>query len=126
MPENPRIYSSTNAPGTPKQGDIRYDQSNSRIEVYTGSAWGQVDFTNLNAQTTVVTGLTSDSYTISAGYASTNSTGPAFYIPTVGGAPTGAVASLGGRAALAFDTVTRALRVRVGGSWYTTASMSLG
>ena len=125
MPENPRIYSSRNAPGTPKQGDIRYDESNNRIEVYTGSAWGQVDFANLNAQTTVVTDLTATSLTTSAGYASTNSTGPAFYIPAVAGTATGAVASLGGRVTLAYNTTGRAFMIRDGGSWFTTVSLAL-
>lgn len=120
MPDNPRIYSSRNAPATPKQGDIQFNESNNRIEVYTGSAWGQVNFA-----TTTVTDLTADTFTISAGFASTNSTGPAFYIPTVTGAATGAVASLGGRAPIVYNTTGRAIMVRQGGSWFTTVSLAL-
>ena len=121
MPNNPRVYRSDNAPGTPEQGDIRYNQANNQIECFDGSAWGGVTFNDAT-----VTGLTADSVTVSAGMASLNSTSPAFYIPVSPGIPVGGgMPSLGGRAAIAYDSTSRAIVVSIGGSWFTTVSLAI-
>lgn len=116
----PRFYNSKDAPGTPQQGDLRYNESNNTLETYSGTAWGTITFGAVTAAAVTV-----DSLTVSAGFASTNSTGPAFYIPTVTGAPVGVVPSLGGRAPIVYDTTRRAIVVRQGGSWFTTISLAL-
>ena len=125
MSKQIRVYRSDEAPATPQAGDLQFDPSNNRWNEYNGNAWGTVSFVAINAQATTVTALTLDSLTISAGFASTNSTGPAFYIPNVTGAVTGAVASLGGRTPLVYNTTGRAFMVRDAGSWYTTVSLAL-
>ena len=113
--KGPRLYRSDEAPGTPQQGDIQYNVSNNRIECYTGTAWGSITFNTAN-----VVGLT-----VSAGFVSLNTTTPAFYLPSGAGAITGAVASLGNRVAVAYNTTGRQLMIRDAGSWYTTASLNL-
>ena len=130
MPENPRIYRSLNAPGTPKAGDIQYNESNNRIEVYTGSAWGEVNFGTVRAQATTTTtltatALTADSFTISAGWVSLNTATPAFYIPAAAGTITGAVASLANRVAIGYDTTNAKIMVRFGGSWFQTSALAI-
>lgn len=122
MPENPRIYSSKNAPSTPRQGDIQFNESNNTIEAFTGTAWGGVSFATVAATTVTAT----SGIRLTTGFASTNATSPGFYIPTVAGAPVGAIPSLAGQAAVVWDTVTRAIHVQQGGSWFTTASLALG
>ena len=119
--KGPRLYRSDEAPGTPQQGDIIYRVSNGRLEQYTGTAWGAITFNNVTAQTTTVAGLTADSVTVSAGMASLNSTSPAFYIPVSPGIPVGGgMPSLSGRAAIAYNSTSRAIVVSIGGSWFTT------
>ena len=125
MSKEIRVYRADEAPATPQAGDLQYDQATARWNEYDGSVWGTVRFVGVNATATTVTALTLDSLTISAGFASTNSTGPAFYIPNVTGAVTGAVASLGGRTPLVYNTTGRAFMVRDAGSWYTTVSLAL-
>lgn len=121
----PRFYNAKDAPATPQQGDLRYNEDDNTLETYSGSAWGTITFGAVTAGALTAAATTVDSLTVSAGFASTNSTGPAFYIPTVTGAATGAVASLGGRAPIVYNTTGRALMIRQGGSWFTTVSLAL-
>ena len=116
----PRFYTNLNAPTSPEQGDLQYNITNNRLEVYNGSSWANITF-----GTTTVGALTATSVTTSAGFASTNSTGPVFYIPNAAGTVTGAVASLSGRTPIVYNTTGRAFMVRDGGSWFTTASLSI-
>ena len=116
----PRFYNSNEAPGTPQQGDLRYNVSNNQLEVYTGTAWGRITFNAVTAGAVTLDGLT-----ISAGWPSLNTATPAFYLPAGAGAITGAVASLANRVAVGYNTVGRALMIRDGGSWFTTVSLNL-
>lgn len=125
MSKEIRVYRSDEAPGTPQEGDLMYQVATSRWNQYVGSAWGTVRFLAINGQALTVTDATIDSLTVTAGYASTNSTTPVFYIPTVTGTPTGAIASLGGRAPVVYNTTGRAICIRQAGSWFTAASMVL-
>lgn len=126
----PRFYRAKDAPTSPEQGDLRYNESNNRLETYTGTAWGTIYFSTVNAQGTTTTTLnattaTVDSFIPSAGFVSLNTATPAFYMPAGAGAITGEVASLGSRVAYAYNTTGRALMIRHGGSWFTTASLNL-
>ena len=134
--KGPRLYRSDEAPGTPQHGDIQFNLSNNRLECYTGSAWGQIDFSNLNAQATTATTLvttgnatlnttsvgtiTATDFIFRAGYPSLNTASPAFYIPAAAGQLTGAIPSLALRVPFAYNTTGRAFMVMFGGSWFTT------
>ena len=106
----PKYYKAKDAPATSEEGDLQYNEATGAIEQVNAAG-------NRNGRLTGVE--------ITTGMASTNSVGPAFYIPTVTGAPVGVVPSLGGRAAIVYDTTRRAIVVRQGGSWFTTISLSL-
>lgn len=141
MPNNPRVYRSDNAPGTPEQGDIRYNQANNQIECYTGSAWGGITFNDatvvdLTATTAVTTGnatlntasvgtITASNFIFRAGYPSLNTASPAFYIPAGAGTLTGVIPSLALRVGFAYNTTGRAFMVHDGSSWFTTVSLNL-
>lgn len=114
MPENPRIYRSKNAPGSPKPGDLQFNESNNKLEQF-GSAWGGITFPN----------VTLDRLAVSTPYASTNATANLFEVPGVAGAPTGAITPTTGNVSVVYDTTDRRLFVRTGGSWFATASLSL-
>ena len=131
----PRFYNSKDAPGTPQQGDLRYNESNNTLETYSGTAWGRITFgavttgalTSGDITASAITGttLTADAVVISAGWVSLNTATPAFYLPAGAGPITGTVASLSNRVAVGYNTVGRALIVRAGGSWFTTVSLAL-
>ena len=125
MSKEIRVYRNDEAPATPQEGDLMYQTATGRWNEYTNGAWGTVNFVGVNTQALTATAVTLDSLTISAGFASTNSTGPVFYIPAAAGAPTGAIASLGGRVPLVYNTTDRAFYVRNGGSWFLTPSLTL-
>ena len=141
MPNNPRVYRSDNAPGTPEQGDIRYNQANNQIECFDGSAWGGITFANatvtgLTATTAVTTGnatlntasvgtITASNFIFAAGYVSLNTTSPAFYIPAGAGTLTGVIPSLANRVAFAYDTTNSKIMVRFGGSWFQTGALTV-
>ena len=105
MPENPRLYRSRNAPGTPKQGDIQYNEANNQLECYTGSAWGTITFNTANAASLAPT----------AGWVSLNTATPAWYVPAGAGTITGTVASLANLAAIGYNSTGRQLMIRSGG-----------
>lgn len=121
----PRFYNSNEAPGTPQQGDLRYNVSNNTLETYSGSAWGRITFGAVTAGAVTAGATTVDSLTVSAGFPSLNTTGPAFYIPAGAGPLTGAIPSLALRVPIAYNTVGRAFMVMSGGSWFTTVSLAL-
>lgn len=66
MPSNPKVYTTTNAPTTPEQGDLLFDPSNSSLRVFNGSTWvglrlaGNVVMTD--AVSEIVPGATSLSF----------------------------------------------------------------
>lgn len=132
MPNNPQIRRSDNATTTPGVGDIEFNPSTNSFRMFNGTSWVGLRF---NTGVTItgsgldVTGgitLTTGGIVTSTGYASTNATtGPRFEIPAVGGPPTGVVTTTSTAANIAYDTVTRAIVVRSGGSWFTTASLNL-
>ena len=153
MPKDPRIYTTQNQPPTAEQGDLLFDPSNNTLRVYTGASWVQARFTSLtltDAASEIVPGATSfairntadnannllvvDAGDVTtgrglwpnAGFASTNAAVPGWYIPGEAGTPTGAIASLGKRVALYYDTTNNRLWFRHGGSYYATASLVLG
>lgn len=148
----PRIYFNTEEPTTPSQGDVRIIKATSTLQVFSGSSWLDLRGQNLTltaAASVIVPGTTSLSLrnnadsadnvlvvdagdaTIrrglwaSAGFASTNAATPGWYLPGAAGVPTGAVASLGGRVAVYYDTTNNRLAFRNGGSWYATVSLAL-
>ena len=131
----PRFYNSKDAPGTPQQGDLRYNESNNTLETYSGTAWGRITFgavttgalTSGDITASAITGttLTADAVVISAGWVSLNTATPAFYLPAGAGAITGVVASLANRVPVGYNSTGRQIMVRFGGSWFTTASLSL-
>ena len=75
---------------------------------------------------TFIGAITTTSVTPTAGFASTNAATPGWYIPGAAGVPTGAVASLAGRAAVYYDTTNNRIWCRFGGSWFATPSLILG
>ena len=130
MADKNTIYLSTNAPPTAQQGDIKINQSDNTMEIYSGTAWAAPRFIGLTVDSggfTVTAGATSvlGPFYTAAGFASTNAATPGFYIPGAAGVPTGAVASLAGRVALYYDTTNSRLCVRNAGSWYASASLAI-
>ena len=62
MPERNYLYVSSDAPTTPHQGDVRINQSDNTMQVYSGSAWAAPRFINLTVDSggfTVTAGATS-------------------------------------------------------------------
>ena len=126
----PRFYKAKDAPGTPEQGDLRYNESNNTLETYSGSAWGTITFGavtagDVTAGAVTGTSVTSDTIRTAIGFPSLNTTTPGFYVPAGAGAITGIIPSLALRAPIAFNTVGRQIMVRYGGSWFTSASLNL-
>lgn len=134
----PKIYFDTEQPTTPEQGDLRVLKATNVLQEYSGSSWAAPRFTTLTIDSggltissggAAVTGdvdITSGRLAPAAGFASNGAATPGWYIPGAAGAPAGAIASLGGRVALYYDTTGNRLWFRHGGSFYAGASLVLG
>lgn len=126
----PRLYFEDNAPINPQQGDLIVRKATNELQEFNGSTWGSPRFTALTVDSgglTVTAGTTSlgGGLQPAAGFASTNATGPGWYIPGEAGVPTGNVASLGKRVAEYYDTTNNRACYHNGGSWFATPSLTL-
>lgn len=105
------IYRSGEEPTRAVQGDLRYNTTTNSWTQYNGASWANV----------TVPGLS-----VTGGFASTNSASVVFEIPGVAGVPTGVPGPrTTGAVQIVYDTTNRKFDVYSGGSWFTSASLSL-